>query len=129
MNIEVLGSLMMIYIRANYPNWPYESLREEDVRNVAAIFRELEPMSDEQFEETVETLLTLGPHRPTPLLERLGMVWARSQVEGWPQHRPEEQELRDALTILRKATPATDAQVEDAVQNILHEDIKDGWVF
>ena len=129
MNIELLGSLLMVYIRANYPNWPYESIGQDDLRNVAAIFRELDPMPDEQFEEILETLFALGPHRPTPLLERLAIVWARSHVQGWPQQRPGEQELRDALAVLRKVASTTDAQVEDVVRHLLYENFPEGWVF
>lgn len=126
MNFDLFATLMMIYIRFNYPQWPYENIGEAELRSVGAIFREVDPVSDEKFDATMQQLLLAGHQRKTSLLERLATAWARSQVREWPDQRPGEASLRQAISILRRATMATDAQVEDIVKRILHGEIDGG---
>ncbi|MCL4351193.1 MAG: hypothetical protein M1318_00875 [Firmicutes bacterium] len=45
------------------------------------------------------------------------------QVLEWPGQRLDETHLRQALSTLRRATMATDSQVEDIVKSILHGEV------
>lgn len=128
-NFFTFGTFMMIYIRGMHPDWPYDFVDEAELRSVGMLFRELEPVSDEKFEQTIEQFLRMGRTKKTPLLERLAVAWAKGNVTGWPQHRPDEKDLRQALQVLQKATMATDAQVEAAVASVLHDNPDEGAMF
>ncbi|WP_053959858.1 hypothetical protein [Sulfobacillus thermosulfidooxidans] len=126
MDFHLLGSLMAVCIRFRYPDWPYQSPGEEEIRMLGQMFRELAPVSDEEFEDIVQYFVRLSQIRRRSLLERLAIIWARSTVDNWPASRPVEWELRRALDILRQATMATDAEVENVVAYVMRGNIDDG---
>ncbi|NMP24950.1 hypothetical protein [Sulfobacillus harzensis] len=125
MEFKLLQSLMAICIRFTYPDWPYQSPGEAEIRLLGQMFRELDPVSDAEFEDIVQQFVRMARPRRSPLLERLAMAWARTAVDNWPANRPTEWELRRALDLLRRATMATDAEVEDVVARILKGNMED----
>ncbi len=120
MDVKLLQRLMIIWMTGQYPGWPHERPPEEELRRVGQILREVDPVSDAEFDEIIGKFMRTAHQRRPPLLEGLAMVWVRSVVTGWPTNRPAEPEVRDVLATLRRVTLATDDEVEDVVRRVLN---------
>ncbi len=116
MDVKLLQSLLIIWMTSQYPRWPYE----EELRRMGQILREVDPVSDAEFDEIIGKLMRVANQRHPPVLEGLAMVWVRHVLPGWPANRPTEAEVRDVLATLRRVTTATDDEVENVVYRVLN---------